>query len=484
MGINTINCDVLIVGGGIAGLQAAVTLHERSPEKTMIIADLGGGASSEIMGFCAPLAPGDSAEIFIADTLRAGAGENDPALVERLCRDAKPMVESLEKIGIDFDKKPDGTYDMLRPVGSSYPRVVHHKTTSGKEIIKKYHEVLPDGTFRKIRIVKLFTTDKKITGALGFENGEPVAINTPCVILATGGAAGLYGFSSWTKALQGTGYALALDAGVELTGMHRVQFEPCVTVYPDNFYGFPIITTLLFEGAKLIDGKGNSLLAPEDPVPAKRGLAELISATIVNGRDCGHGGVWFDFSGVNENNFKQKYPEYYRKLRPLATDYKDLRVEVKPAAHTTLGGVKINPDCSTSIKGLFAAGEVTGGIHGRDRIGGNAGLEVLVFGHAAGITASTLNAETTDITKQCEHFLAGLKTSTGNAKDFLKKLGNILDEYCGMHRTPGSTAEGLQKLNDPGIELEVNPPSSPEDYLLCKMTLDAAKKLLKAKDSL
>lgn len=479
MGIVTHNCDILIVGGGLAGLSAAIATVDSG--KRIIIADLGGGVSSEVMGFCAPLAPGDSAEIFAADTLRVGARENDPALVNRLCHDAVKMVRKLESLGIEFDHNPDGSYDLLHSVGSSFPRVVHQQTTTGKVVMEKYRELLQTRVnckFHQVRIVKLFTNNGQIAGALGFEHGEPIIYNTPAVILTTGGAAGLYSFSSWTKILQGSGYALALDVGAELTGMHRMQFEPCVALWPEKLYGFPIITTLLYEGARLLDCHDQPIVT--EPLP-KRELALRIASAIAAGNGCEHGGVWFDFAQVDETAFQRKYPQYYHKLRPFVEDFHHLRIEVKPAAHTTLGGIKITPDGATAVPGLFAAGEAAGGIHGRDRIGGNAGLEILVFGHAAGHTAGTYtySASTEDVSKVATDFLAGLRSGTGNRDAFILRLGEILDCYCGTLRTDEGLAEGQWQLNELTTILTDNPPRTLEENLLCRQSIAVAEQLMR-----
>lgn len=480
MGIEIVNCDVLIVGGGLSGLQAAITLKQKTPWKKVVIADLGGGASSEVMGLCAPMSKEDSPECFIADTLKAGAGENSKELVDRLCRDASGVVSMLEGIGIHFDKKPDGGYDMLRSLGSTYHRVVHYKTITGKTAIKKYRDKLKEEgvEIQKVRVVKLFEDGGAISGALAFKDGNPVCYNCPCVVLATGGAAGLFGFSTWTKFLQGSGYALASDLGVQLTGMKRVQFEPCVTVYPQKYYSFPIITTMLFEGAKLIDAKGRLVLPEGAAVPTKRELAEMIASSVADGGDCGHGGVWFDFSGVDEALFERKYPEYYKMLRPFAKDYKDLRVEVKPAAHTTLGGIKIDRFAQTSVKGLMAAGEASGGIHGRDRIGGNAGLEIFVFGRAAGESAAAYEGKTHGVASQCQEFLKSIPTGNATAQEYLQRLGKILDDNAGVYRKSDAAKTALQEIAKLGDDLQKNPPKTKEEYMVCKNAISAAQKLV------
>lgn len=478
--MKTCRCDVLIVGGGLAGLQAAVTIQEEAPASKVVIADLGGGASSEIMGFCAPLVPEDSPERFAEDILMVGGGENDPALVKRLTEDAVATVRRMETLGIEFDKNDRQEYDLLKPLGSSCPRVVHHKTITGKAVIEKYRAVLAGNNpvaYHKSRIVKLFKHNGRIAGALGFERGAPVAYGTGNVILASGGGAGLFGFSSWTKMLSGSGYALAHDVGAELVGMNRVQFEPCVSVYPEKLYGFPIITTLLHEGVRLLDGNRDPVV--DDPLP-KRELSLRIASVVSEGKDCGHGGVWFDFSGVDEEAFKTRYPEYHSKLRPYADQLADLRIEVKPAAHTTLGGVAINENSETSVPGLFAAGEVTGGVHGRDRIGGNAGLEVLVFGRAAGESSAVSDAPAMDIADLAEEFLAAIHCGRSE-REFVPCIGDILTDFCGVVSSREDLLAGLSRLSQLRGEFVDDPPERKEDCVACCHAFTTAAVLMESR---
>ena len=188
--------------------------------------------------------------------------------------------------------------------------------------------------------------------------------------------------------LRGDPALLAMGAGAETRDLGFVQFEPTVTVYPTRLRGFPVITTVLHEGARLRNGRDESLLIPGEPVPRKRELAERILREIQAGRSGPHGGIFYDFREVDEDSFARKYPEYHARFQRLSPNFSDLCFEVRPGAHTTLGGIRIGPDCSTRIPGLFAAGEAAGGIHGRDRLGGNAGLEVFVFGQIAGSSAA------------------------------------------------------------------------------------------------
>jgi len=372
--------DVLIIGGGLAGLNAAAEIRETAPELRVLVADSGGGASGEIMGFSAPANPPDSPEALYRDTLASGAGASVPALVRLLADRALPELERLQQMGIRFDRSPDGRFDMVNAVGTSFPRVVHSGTTTGKQALALLKtDILAE------RIIRLAVAADGVAGGWT-ERGE--AIHAKAVILAGGGFAGLWKFSTWSKKLRGDPALLAMLAGAELHGLGFVQFEPTVTVFPSHLAGFPVITTVLHEGAKLLNRHGETLLKPGEPVPRKRELAERILREIRCGNAWEHGGIRYDFSGIREEAFARKYPEYHVKFKRLSPDFRSLWFEVKPGAHTTLGGIRIAPDCSTAVPGLFAAGEAAGGIHGRDRLGGNAGLEVFVFGRIAGKAAA------------------------------------------------------------------------------------------------
>ena len=376
-------CDVLIIGGGLAGLNAAAELREKYPALQVMIADAGGCASSEIMGFCAPVMPGDSPECFKADILKAGGGLNSDGLAQILAERALPEMKRLEAMGVDFDREADGSYAVIRSIGSTFPRVVHAGTVTGKLAMK-----LLAFPVEKCRIAHLLKSPSGVIAGAVTESGE--IIRARAVIIAAGGFPGLWQFSTWSKKLRGDMLVCAMEAGAELCNCGCVQFEPTVTVFPAAAKGFPVITTLLHEGAKLYDAAGNDLVA--DGVPPKRELAIRIQRAIDEDRAFEHGGVRYDLSGVDEMSLARKYPEYLKKYLQWFPDMKSVVFEVRPAAHTSLGGIRINADCSTAVPGLFAAGEAVGNLHGRDRLGGNAGLEVFVFGRIAGESAGRFAA--------------------------------------------------------------------------------------------
>ena len=161
--------DVLIVGGGLADLNAAAELRERHPELAVTIADVGGGASSEIMGFCAPVAPGDSPALFRQDILAAGGGLNAPELAAILAERALPEMRRLEAMGVAFDREADGSYAVIRSIGSTCPRVIHAGTTTGKQALRLL--AAPTLPVRVVRLLK--GRSGRIAGALTAE-GEVI----------------------------------------------------------------------------------------------------------------------------------------------------------------------------------------------------------------------------------------------------------------------------------------------------------------------
>ena len=293
--------DILILGAGLTGLNAAREIHETAPDLRVLVTDAGGGASSEIMGFSAPVNPPDSAEVLCSDTLASGGGCSDPELVRILADRAVTEMRRLETMGIRFDRTPDGHYSMVNAVGTSFPRVVHSGTTTGKQAI-----ALLKTDVLKTRIVRLALGTQGIAGAWT-EHGE--FIRARAVVLAGGGFAGLWKFSTWSKNLRGDPAVLALEAGAELRDLQFVQFEPTVTVYPANLAGFPVITTVLHEGAELLNRHGKSLLKPDEKVPRKRELAERILREIRAGD-----GSTAESATISAKSMKPRSPRNIRNI--------------------------------------------------------------------------------------------------------------------------------------------------------------------------
>jgi succinate dehydrogenase/fumarate reductase flavoprotein subunit len=245
---------------------------------------------------------------------------------------------------------------------------------------------------KPIQIVKLLTADGKGIGAAGV-NCSTAAFNVfwaKAVVLAAGGGSAIHRLSTYPPGLVGSGYRLAYDAGAELTDMEFLQYEPCCFIYPDTVRGRLAVTTLLFEGGELRNKDGEPFVRKFSPGGyhiQKYLLARLIMQEIAAGRGSKHGGVFYDVTSVAQSRVKTDNAIFYEPALTGGVDMLKEYAEVAPVAHTFLGGVVIDSSCATAAAGLFAAGEVAGGVHGANRIGGCSGADTLVF---AGIVAVRL----------------------------------------------------------------------------------------------
>ena len=387
--------NVMIIGSGIAGLMAAYQIAGMSGIQVTVLST-GAGASPFVHGINMPLYQKDSVRTFIEDTLESGYHLSDPKLVDCLCRDSLAISRDLMDLGIEFDKK-DNQYTMLKPLGSTYPRIVSSGNHTGVKIINRLrNKLLESGSVlfsEDGRALKLFMKDGRPDGVLVYheKSGILECMRTQCIILACGGFAGIFPFSTNTADIGGDGIAMAYEAGVPLIDLEFIQFEPSVALYPKEVAGKGVITTMFYEGAVLRNVHGERFMGTSEGRPGecvnKDILSRAIYEEIAKGNAAGHGGVYFDATGVGREKLMESYDSYVKRYLAAGVDITKEPFEIAPGPHTTLGGVQIHTDCSTEVPGIFAAGEIIGGLHGANRIGGNAGLEILVFGKRAGLGA-------------------------------------------------------------------------------------------------
>ena len=346
----------------------------------------GAGNSPDIHALNVPVGPGDSVELFIEDTLKSGGGACDPALVEVLCRESVKLADEFP-----FDRNADGSYKMIQPLGCSVPRCVSIDHKIGAWALARIKNALAGKvSVIQARVTKIIQNSSRFTihYSLGDDDASASARS---VIIATGGWCGKYAFSDNPPELRGDGIALAQSLGAAVRDLDAVQYEPTVALVPQRLRGIPVITTMLHEGATFRNSIGDEFLP--DIHANKDAISRAILAEIEAGRGV-DGGIWYDATGVPREKLATLYADTMRRYAAVGMDITREPMLVAPAPHTSLGGVTIDAHCrvlradGTSIPGLFAAGEVTGGVHGRNRLGGNAGTEVLVFGRIAGESAA------------------------------------------------------------------------------------------------
>jgi succinate dehydrogenase/fumarate reductase flavoprotein subunit len=386
---HTISCEVLVIGGGGSGLRAAIEARERGADVQVVSKSRVGYGNNTYVSKAAFSATGwgdpqDGPDVHLKDTVIGGRFLNDQKLVAVMAREAGSQVPFLEKCGVVFSKK-DGKVRLAKAAGHSFARHVHAERRVGSALIlplKAYAERIGVRFSDSVFMTRLFSSGGRIAGASGVtKNGVFQIFVAKCVILATGGFANVYLRTNNAPGITGDGQALAYALGVPLKDMEFVQFYPTAT-------GSLRSRILLYEvfvlgaGAKLKNAKGEDIIAKHglsDPMVLTRDrLARAITREIAEGLDV-EGGVIMDLDPVPEAKMAKLQPLFPSKR---SVDRKSFIVS--PTTHFCMGGVIIDQNAETSVPGLFAAGEVGAGIHGANRLAGNALCEVFTMGRTAG----------------------------------------------------------------------------------------------------
>ena len=442
-------CDVLILGGGLAGWSAALAAAERGASVTLT--EDGMGASPWVHGFNAPcVREGDSPEVFLKDTLASAQGQSMRELDEALCADAPRVFRSLLEIGLPFNR--DGEcYEAIRPLGSSFARVVSVGNETGPAILNAYREKLK-GKVRVIphaRALKMDVRDGVCRGAL-IHDGAFHRIAAKSTVLCCGGFCGIFAFTDNKRDSGGDGIAMAYEAGCRLRDLEMIQFEPSGAVWPEALIGTAMITTLFYSGAVLRNAAGERFMlrcGPQAEQVGKDVMARCICREILAGRGGPHGGVYMDLTGVDGKLLDEKYPMYVERYRNVGIDLKKEWIELAPIAHTALGGVTIDANGQTDVEGLFAAGEVTGGVHGANRLGGSGGLEPLVFGKRAG-TSAAKRAENVRAPVLAEPVPAEAEGMENSLDAIRREMKKQINEGLAVIRTEEGMRAALRKLKE------------------------------------
>ena len=398
------SCDVLVIGAGGAGIRAAIEAHDAN--KTVILLGKSmAGKSHTVMaegGINAALGnmdPEDSTKIHMEDTLREGQFLGNAKAVETLCREAPNAILELEKFGSLFDRTPEGKI-IQRPFGAHrFRRTCHIKDRTGLEII---HVLLNEIRRRKITnweeiaVTNVFADGRRVIGAIAIDlkSGKKIVFQAKAIVLATGGFARLWLRSSNPWEALGDGQAIALELGADLMDLEMVQFHPTGMAYPKSAAGMLVTESVRGEGGILYNAKNERFMEKYDKkrmeLSARDVVARSIFHEVQEGRGTPHKGVWLDITHKGKKFIEKKLPGMVEQFQDFAgVDIRKERMEVTPTAHYTMGGIKVEAQTtSTTIPGLFAVGEVTAGIHGANRLGGNSLADILVFGKIAGKNAA------------------------------------------------------------------------------------------------
>ena len=462
--------NVLVIGCGGSGLRSAIEIKKAGLDvcilgkrpRTDAHTVLAAGGINAALG---NLDNGDSWEQHFIDTFLEGYGIGDPLKIEIMAKESPSLVKEIDKWGANFAKLKNGKLDQRFFGAHKFRRTCYSGDYTGLSILKtllKKSDELKIPIYDNQYVTELLITDNTCFGAMSFNmySSERTVHLADAVILCTGGHTRIWKKSSSRKNENtGDGYYLGLKAGCELLDMEMVQFHPSGMVLPEEFEGTLVTEAVRGEGGKLINNKGERFMKNYDPQRMELSTRDKVAIAnykeIVEGRGTKNGGVFLDISHKSKEFIVQKLPSIYRQfLEAQMIDISKSPMEVSPTAHYSMGGILVNPEnLTTSINGLFAAGEVTGGLHGANRLGGNSLAEIIIFGKRAG-------AASTNYSKTISQQIRSNKTidlAHENINKFIKngdqlvrplqhELRLIMWKYCGVIKNKTLLEEGLQKI--------------------------------------
>ena len=469
MEIKTISTDVLIIGSGGAGSRAAIEV-DNAGLKTIIVSK---GLS--FRSGCTGMAEGgynavfktvdkeDSIEAHFNDTLKGGSYLNNEKLVEILVNESPKRLIDLENYGALFDRQESGEIDQRPFGGQSFRRTCYQGDRTGAELLNALKEEIIKRNIEcieEVMITSLITKDDAVIGATGLnlKDSSLIYFKSKTVILASGGAGQLFPVTSNTMQKNGDGFAIAYRAGADLIDMEQIQFHPTGMVTPKSKRGILVTEAVRAEGGKLLNINGERFMskyAPEKMELATRDVvARSIYQEIHEKRGTEEGGVYLDISHLDDDYIDEKLETMVMQFENVGIDIKHEPIEVAPTAHHFMGGLKINTDASTSLKNLFGAGEVCGGVHGANRLGGNALADTQVFGKIAGVSASKI-AKKTDlqtnekqVKEESDRIENLIKKGTIKPLKLKKKIKQLMWEKVAIIREEKTLNEALKELQE------------------------------------
>ena len=502
--------DVVVIGAGGAGLRAAIEARLAGKKTAVISKSLFGKAHTVMAEGGAAAAMGnvnanDNWMVHFRDTMRGGKFLNNYRMAELHAKEAPDRIWELETYGALFDRTKDGKISQRNFGGHEYPRLAHVGDRTGLELIRTLQQKIVSlqqedfaeqgdydagiRVFQECTITELFVENGAISGAFGYyrDSGEFVVFETPAIVLATGGVGRSYKVTSNSWEYTGDGHALALRSGATLINMEFLQFHPTGMVWPPSVRGILVTESVRGDGGVLRNTNGERFMfnyvpdvfrkqyaeteeeadrwyedadnnrRPPELLPRDE-VARAINSEVKAGRGTPAGGVLLDIaSRLPAEQIRKRLPSMYHQFKELAdVDITTAPMEVGPTCHYVMGGVEVDADTTAAaVPGLFAAGEVSGGMHGSNRLGGNSLSDLLVFGKRAGEYAANYASETgkrkpsvRSVDAAAEAALAPLARGEGGENPFhlQHELQEIMGNLVGIIRREGELQESLSRL--------------------------------------
>ena len=464
--------NVLVVGSGGAGLRAAIeakleglavtVLGKRSRYDSHTVLAAGG-----INAAFGNVDPDDSWRQHFADTYIEGYGIGNPKLIELMAKESPDLVQEIDDWGCGFAKLDNGKLDQRFFGAHTFRRTCYSGDYTGQSILNsllKKVNSLKIPIYDSQYVTDLLIEDGYCFGAMSFNttNGERTIHLADAIVICTGGHTRIWKKSSSRKQENtGDGYHLALKAGCELMDMEMVQFHPTGMVIPEDIAGTLVTEAVRGEGGKLINNKGERFMINYDPDRMELSTRDRVAIAnyteIIEGRGSQNGGVYLDISYKDKDFIIKKIPKIYRQfIETQMIDISKQPMEVAPTAHYSMGGIYVTAEeHSTNIRGLFAAGEVAGGLHGANRLGGNSLAEILIFGKRAGKAASAYSKylslhprSSRVINLSHENINSLIRNGDELVIPLQYRLSNLMWNYCGVIKDHEKLTKGLAKLQE------------------------------------
>ena len=503
--------DVVIIGAGGAGLRAAIEARAAGKRVAIICKSLFGKAHTVMAegGIAAAMGnvnDADNWQVHFRDTMRGGKFQNNWRMAELHAKEAPERVWELETYGALFDRTAEGKISQRNFGGHEYPRLAHVGDRTGLELIRTLQQKIVSlqqddeqatgshdrnlKVFAELTITRILKDGERVSGVFGYwrESGRFVLFEAPAVVLATGGIGKSFKVTSNSWEGTGDGHALALKAGARLLHMEFVQFHPTGMVWPPSVRGILVTESVRGDGGVLRNAEGKRFMfdyvpdvfrdkyadteaeadrwygdaannrRPPELLPRDE-VARAINSEVKAGRGSPHGGVFLDVSTrLPAAQIIKRLPSMHHQFKELAdVDITKEPMEVGPTCHYVMGGVEVDPETqATKVDGLFAAGEVAGGMHGSNRLGGNSLSDLLVFGRRAGAGASAYldglagaRPEVADeeIVEAMRDAVAPFEAEGGeNPYSIHLELQQSMNDLVGIIRTQAEMEQALERL--------------------------------------
>lgn len=474
-------CDVLVIGSGGAGCKCGIVASKNNQDVIIVSKGLtfksgctmlAEGGYNAVFGY---VDKADSMQLHILDTLKGGAFLNDLHLVHELVTQSPQMLIELEKYGSLFDRQEDGRLNQRAFGGQSCRRTCFKGDQSGHEMMLGLkEEVIRENikTHEEIMITKLLYDKEhtKIVGAMGIslKDSSIVIYHSKATVIASGGCGWLYPVTSNAVQKTGDGIVLAYEVGADMMDMEMVQFHPTGMVSPKSRSGVLITEAVRGEGGHLINSEGERFMIKYDPreeLATRDIVARSIYTEIQEGRGTDDGGVYLSVTHLPEQQVKTKLNTMVQQFKDVGVDIINEPMVVAPTAHHFMGGIKIDGNCESSVENLFAAGEATSGVHGANRLGGNALADTQVFGNIAGINSSkrAMNTQLEEFDeKEVKMEINRIKDlfseGTFNPEDIKTQLREIMWNYVAIVRDEKGLKQAeleLEKLEEKTNDMKV-----------------------------